>query len=134
MAGFLLDTNHLSHAIRTVSALRDRLRESHRHGFRIGTCWPALCELEAGICQSHDPQARRRTLRQVLQEVRIWPIEWPTVRLYGELWQEAKRNGRVLAHVDVVLAAMATQQSLTVLTSDKDFEAFPKLRTENWLD
>jgi predicted nucleic acid-binding protein len=33
----------------------------------------------------------------------------------------------------MILAAMARQRNLTVLTADKDFEALADLRTENWL-
>jgi hypothetical protein len=40
MRGYLLDTSHLSHAIRVISPLRERLRQAHRQGFRLITCWP----------------------------------------------------------------------------------------------
>jgi predicted nucleic acid-binding protein len=32
----------------------------------------------------------------------------------------------------MMLAALARQHKLTVLTTDRDFEALPDLRTENW--
>jgi predicted nucleic acid-binding protein len=63
MAGYLFDTNHLSEAIRKTSALRDRIRAAHRRGHRFATCWPVLCELEAGICQMARAEAHRRTLQ-----------------------------------------------------------------------
>jgi hypothetical protein len=47
MDGFLLDTNHLSEALRPVSRVRDRIGQVRIQGFRVGTCIPALCELEA---------------------------------------------------------------------------------------
>jgi tRNA(fMet)-specific endonuclease VapC len=133
MPGFLLDTDHLSNAIRKTSALRDRLRTAHCQGHGIATCWPVLCELEAGICQTARAEAYRRTLRALLKEVRIWAVDWDSVRLYGELFKKAKRKGRVLSHVDLVLAALAIQFHATLLTTDKDFEAIPEVQTENWL-
>jgi predicted nucleic acid-binding protein len=33
----------------------------------------------------------------------------------------------------MMLAALARFMDLTVLTSDRDFEALPDIRTENWL-
>jgi len=33
----------------------------------------------------------------------------------------------------MLLAALARQRSLTLLTSDRDFEAQPDIHTENWL-
>lgn len=32
----------------------------------------------------------------------------------------------------MMLAALARQMKLTLLTTDRDFEALPKVRTENW--
>src|SRR5258708_5117850 len=81
MAGYLLDTNHLSDAIRKTSVVRDRLRDAHRRGHRFATCWPVLCELEAGVCQTARPEAYRRTLHGLLKEIRIWPIDWRSARL-----------------------------------------------------
>src|SRR6266540_4186448 len=49
MAGWLLDTNHLSAALKPRSPLRDRIEQACRSGERVGTCVPALCEWEAGI-------------------------------------------------------------------------------------
>jgi predicted nucleic acid-binding protein len=55
------------------------------------------------------------------------------VRLYGELFKKVKKKGRALSHVDLVLAALATQFKATLLTADKDFHATPEVKTENWL-
>jgi predicted nucleic acid-binding protein len=45
MAGFPLDTNHVSEAIRPVSRVRERIEQSRRERLRVGTCIPALCDL-----------------------------------------------------------------------------------------
>jgi tRNA(fMet)-specific endonuclease VapC len=132
MAGYLLDTNHLSDGVRKISLVRERLRDAHRRGHRFATCWPVLCELEAGICQTARAEAYRRTLRGLLKEIRIWAVDWKSVRIYGELFKMVRKKGRVLSHVDLVLAALATQFKVTLLTADKDFDATPEIRTENW--
>ena len=38
----------------------------------------------------------------------------------------------MLSQVDMMLAALARQKDLTLATSDRDFEALPDVRTENW--
>ena len=43
-----------------------------------------------------------------------------------------RRLGRVLSQVDMMLAALARQQKLTILTTDRDFEALTDLNVENW--
>jgi hypothetical protein len=56
MADYLLDCNHLSAAIRKTSGLRDRIHQARRTGHRFISCYPVLCELEAGIQQTAKPK------------------------------------------------------------------------------
>lgn len=133
MRGYLLDTNHLSAAIRVVSPLRDRLRQAHRHGFRLVTCWPVLCELEEGIIFTADPARYRRTLKSVMKEVRMWSLDWRLVEQYGTAAKLAKERGRVLSTTDLILAAFARRENITLLTADKDFGAFPEVQCEDWI-
>jgi len=49
------------------------------------------------------------------------------------LFHALRARGRVLSQVDMVLVALARSMNATLLTSDRDFEALPELRVENWL-
>ena len=109
MADFLVDCNHLSAAIRKVSALREKIHQARKQGHRFGTLIAVLWELEAGIQQTKNPQEFRRRLSQLLKQ------------------------GRVLSQVDMMLAALARQRKLKLLTTDKDFQALPDIETENWI-
>jgi tRNA(fMet)-specific endonuclease VapC len=133
MAGFLLDTNHMGAAIRRVSELRDRIDQARRSGLALGTCTPVLCELEVGIQQTHQPAVYRRSLTLLLSKVRLWPIDRNVARSYGEIYLRLRRQGRALSSVDIMLAALAKLMNLTLLTTDRDFEALPDIRTEDWL-
>jgi predicted nucleic acid-binding protein len=106
--------------------------ESRLKGNRFGTCIPVLCEIEAGIRQLARPQRYRRNLNHLLRQVRIWPVDLKTARLYGDIYQELRRRGRALSQVDITLAALARQMGLILLTTDRDFEAVRGLRTEDW--
>lgn len=68
-----------------------------------------------------------------MRQIRIWPLERSLARLYAEAFDELRRRGRALSQVDIMLAALARQMNATLLTSDRDFEALPDLRLENWL-
>jgi len=118
MAGFLLDTNHVSEAIRPVSRVRDRIEQSRRAGLRVGTCVPVLCELEAALQTSVRRAAHRRTLDHLLTRVRIWPIDRPVATIYGELYQDLRTCGKALSQVDIILAALARVMDLTLVTTD----------------
>ena len=69
---------------------------------------------------------------ELLRHVRLWPLDADTTRLYGAVYLELRRLGRVLSQVDMLLAAIARQHKLIVLTTDRDFEALAGLRIENW--
>ena len=132
MPDYLLDSNHMPAALRKVSRVRERIHQERRVGHRFISCYPVLCELEVGIQQTSKPDDNRRRLAQLLRHVRLWPLDTATTRLYGEVYIELRRAGRVLSQVDMVLAALARQHKLTVLTTDRDFEALRDLQVENW--
>lgn len=132
-SGYMLDTNHLSKAVRTRSVVQRKIAKLRTAGVRIGICVPVLCEIEAGIQQIKRPIEYRRDLEGLLRQVRIWPIDRSTAQHYGEIYHDLKRRGRVLSQVDIMLAALARQMKLTLVSSDQDFEALADIPTENWL-
>jgi tRNA(fMet)-specific endonuclease VapC len=133
-SGYLLDTNHVGHAVTPGSVVRQRIAGLRASGAKMGTCVPVLCEIEAGIQQVNQPDAYRLNLERLLRQVRIWPIDRLTARIYGVIHLDLKRRGRVLSQVDMMLAALARQMTLTLVTSDQDFAALPDVPTENWLN
>jgi len=132
MPDYLLDCNHLSASLRRVSPVRERIYQGRRAGHRFISCYPVLCELEVGIQQTPNPDDNRRRLAQLLRHVRLWPLDAETTRLYGAAYLELRRQGRILSQVDIMLAALARQHKLIVLTTDRDFEALANLAVENW--
>lgn len=134
MPDYLLDCNHRSAALRKVSPVRDRIHQARRAGHRFISCYPVVCELEVGIQQTSQPDDCRRRLAQLLRHVRLWPLDAETARHYGSIYAELRGLGRALSQVDMMLAALARQHRLTVLTTDRDFEALADLRAENWVN
>jgi len=132
MTSYLLDCNHFSTALRKVSVVRDRIHQERRSGNRFVSCIPVICELEAGILQTAEPAANHRRLGQLLRHVRLWPLDSATARLYGTVFNELQKKGKALSQVDMMLAALARQHKLTILTTDRDFEALQDLKTQNW--
>ncbi|SRR5713101_968041 len=133
MPGYLLDTNHLSAALPPVSRIRDRIYQEHRRGIKFGVCIPVLSELEVGLQSLSRAGSLRRTLKRLLSKIRLWPQQLDDARLYGEIYLDLKQRGKSLSQADIFLAAMAKRMNLTLLTSDRDFEALPDIKTENWL-
>jgi len=133
MSGFLLDTNHLGAALDGDSAIYARLLTSRREGKRIGTCAPVLCELAVGLQQTARRDDNWKALKVFLGQVRVWPLDADVARHYGAVYHELRGKGRVMSQTDMMVAALARHAKLTVLTTDRDFEALPDIARENWL-
>ena len=133
MARYLFDTNHLGAAIDDEAGVRECIVRLRRAGHRLGTCVPVLCELETGLERTRRREQNRRILRTLLRQIRIWPLEPPIARVYAEIYHDLRTRGRVLSQVDMMLAALSRSLDATLLTDDRDFEALPDLRVENWL-
>lgn len=129
--GYLLDTNHVSRAVTAGSSVRQRITELRKRGVKFGTCVPVLCEI--GIQQVKQPDAYRQNFQRLLRQLRVWPIDPTTARMYGEIYDDLKRRGRVLSQVDIMLAALAKQMGVTLATSDEDFAAL-EIPRENWVN
>lgn len=133
MKRYLLDTNHLGEAIGQVSVVRDRLQQMYRQGAIFGTCGPVLCELMLGVVMHKDADKLRIRLNNILGLVRLWPTDLSIADKYSTVYHELKSSGRALSQVDIILAAMVRQMKATLLTTDRDFEALPDIKTENWI-
>jgi len=130
--GFLLDTNHISKAVRHNSPLQRRIYAEKQRGLRVGTCIPVLCEIESGRLNVADPIAYRKGLDGLLDRIVVWPLTRITAHFFGEIDQDLRRRGRVLSQVDIMLAALCRELDLALVTTDKDFAALPWLKTEDW--
>jgi predicted nucleic acid-binding protein len=132
MPAYLLDTNHVGMAVDRASVVGQRVFEARLAGVHVGTCLPVLCEIEAGIRQVRHKVKYRRNLNHLLRQLRLWPIDLKTAQIYGDLYTDLRRRGRVLSQVDIMVATLARQMRLTILTTDRDFEALPDIQTADW--
>jgi tRNA(fMet)-specific endonuclease VapC len=93
---------------------------------------PVLCEVEAGIQGVRDQVQYRDHLNRLLRSVRIWPFDAAAAREYGIIATELRQRGFVLSQIDMMIAALARQMRLVLVTSDKDFEGLPDIPREKW--
>src|SRR3984893_8066014 len=125
MPAYFFDTNHVGMAGDRASIVGQRIFEARLAGIRLGTCLPVLCEIEAGMRQGRQKVKYRRDLNYLLLQLRLWPIDLKTARIFGDISTELRRSGRVLSQVDIMVASLARQMNLTILTTDLDFAALP---------
>jgi tRNA(fMet)-specific endonuclease VapC len=133
MTKYLLDTNHVTSAVRVGSSMLQRIEQELKRGVHVGTCVPVLCEVEAGRRKVARPDVYAKGLKSLLRMIRVWPVTVATSQHYGEIHQFLRSKGRVLSQVDVMLASLSRELNLVLVTTDQDFAALPWLKTVNWI-
>jgi predicted nucleic acid-binding protein len=96
-------------------------------------CEPIIFEVERGYehRQAHQQLAHFR--EQLIPLFVVVPVQLADWRIAAKLWGDARRRGRQLSDVDVLLAAMTLRLNGILVTDDGDFAYLPLVRTENWL-
>jgi tRNA(fMet)-specific endonuclease VapC len=65
---------------------------------------------------------------------RLWPFTTEAAAIYGRLYAQLRRAGRLIQQVDLQIAAIAlTLGHCTVVSEDSDLSAVPGLIVENWV-
>jgi tRNA(fMet)-specific endonuclease VapC len=130
---YLLDTNHLSAYLDRHPVLQPRVDAALRAGDRFGICLPVHCEYRAGIRLGRRFRQNLARLQAALGILRLWPTDEDTAAEFAEIFRELRFAGRMLSQFDLLIAAVARQHQLVLLTADQDFQTVSRLRTENWL-
>jgi tRNA(fMet)-specific endonuclease VapC len=70
----------------------------------------------------------------ILSAIEILPLESPADREYARLRQYLARRGTLIGPNDMLIAAQALGEGLTVVTANtREFARVPGLSVENWL-
>ena len=133
MNRYLLDTNHLSAYLDRHPVLQPKVDAALRMGDRFGICLPVYCEYRAGIRVSRRYRQNLARFQAALAVFRTWPADEDSAAEFAEIFRELRASGRMLAQFDLLIAAVARQSQLTLLTADQDFQVVRGLVVENWL-
>jgi tRNA(fMet)-specific endonuclease VapC len=133
MANYLLDTNHASPLITVGHPLRERILERLDVGDDFAICVPVIAETLFGIGMLPRAKQNRTEWERLKPLLPCYIPDATDAESAADLQISLRRQGWQLETVDALIAALALRYNLTLLTSDKDFEAVPKLQHENWL-
>lgn len=130
---YLLDTNILSDLIRhPAGVVAQKIRELGEES--VCTSIIVACELRFGAAKKNSPRLSAR-VEQLLASVDIVPLGVEADRHYGKLRALLERRGILIGSDDMLIAAHALAQGLTVVTDNaQEFSRVPGLNVENWLD
>ena len=130
---YLLDTNTCIYVIkRSPPQVYKRLR-----GLSIGDVGISaitFCELQFGVTNSSKPKKNQLALTEFLAPLEVLDFPSAAAVTFGEIRSRLKRSGTPIGSYDLLIAAHALEQGLTLVTNNlKEFKRVPGLELENWM-
>ena len=130
---YLLDTNVLSALVRDPQGpVESRIAAVGESA--ICTSIVVAAELRFGAEKSRSTKLSDR-VDAILSALEVLPLEAPADRHYATLRWALTRRGEPIGPNDMLIAAHALSQGLTVVTANVgEFSRVPGLSVENWLE
>ena len=132
MARYLLDTNHASRLMSNDARIVTKVRHSKQTGDEFGISMTVPGELYFAVYASQHRAQNLQRLTRLLTTLRNYPFDQTVAEEFGRIQAEQKANGRPIPPLDAQIAAVARQQGLIILTSDKHFDYIDALDVEDW--
>ena len=130
---YLLDTNTCIYVIkRSPPQVYKRLRRL-RIG-DVGISAITFSELQFGVTNSAKPEKNQLALTEFLAPLEVLDFPSAAAVTFGEVRLHLKQAGTPIGSYDLLIAAHALEQGLTLVTNNlKEFKRVPGLALENWM-
>jgi tRNA(fMet)-specific endonuclease VapC len=129
---YLLDTNIVSDLVRNVGG-RAAARLAAIGGADVCTSIIVAAELRFGILRRGSPRLSAQ-VEAFLQSVEVLPFAPPEDFAYARIRFALERAGTIIGGNDLLLAAQAVAQGLTLVTdNEREISRVAGLKWENWL-
>jgi len=128
---YALDTNSLIYFFKGIGRVGERLQKTAPDQVSI----PAVVvyELEVGISRSPQPEKRRRALADLLEAVRVLPLDEAAARAAAQLRRVLERVGPPIGPFDTLIAGTVLAHSATLVTHNlREFARVEGLRVVDW--
>jgi len=129
---YLLDTNILSDLVRNPQGeVAAHITKAGEDSIAISIVVAA--ELRYGAAKSNSAKLVKR-INLILSALEILPLDRPADHQYAEIRHHLTRQGTPIGPNDLLIAAHALANNLTVVTANiGEFSRVPGLKVENWL-
>jgi tRNA(fMet)-specific endonuclease VapC len=92
-----------------------------------------LAELEYGVAKSAHQERNRLALLEFLTPFCILDFDQSAAQQYGHIRSDLEARGAVIGPLDLLIAAHAQSQGLTLVTNNtREFSRIKKMEMENW--
>lgn len=129
---YLLDTNIVIFILKNPACPASvRLRKSQATD--VVSCAVVDAELHHGATKYGAPQKRKEAIDGFMAQYETLPFDASCVPHYARIRDELERAGKIIGGNDMMIAAIALANDLTVVTNNCDeFSRVPGLRVEDW--
>ncbi len=129
---YLLDTNHISPLVTSGHPLRAKILSRFQTNDQFSIATPALHEFLFGIRLLPRAVENLQTWHNLKGLFKYYHVDPSTAEQSAQLRVSLRQQGRQLEAIDSFIAVVAIRYDITLLTTDKDFQAVQGPRYENW--
>ncbi len=125
MSQYMLDTNTVSHLLKQHPVVAKRVQTASM----VSLCVSAITagELRFGLAKRPDAKRLGLVVREFLRRVDVLPWNHTIAECYGTVRAAMERRGRILAPLDLLIAAHALGVGAVLVTNDQTFGQIPDL-------
>jgi tRNA(fMet)-specific endonuclease VapC len=130
MRRYLLDTNMVSLALRGHPVVLSRLESVPMSGLCISAITEG--ELLFGLARRPEATRLRQLVRAFLLRVDALPWDSDVAGCYGEMRARLTIQGKIIASLDLLIAAHAFSVGAILVSNDQAFRQIDGLTLEDW--
>lgn len=131
MLGYLIDTNIIIYRLKNLGNVNSNFRLHQNDNILISVI--TYGELIYGAEKSNNRSKNLLTAYQIRNIFPILDITAEVMEVFGKVKSDVTRNGRPIDDMDLLIAATAISNDLTLVTHNlKHFGTIQNLTTEDW--
>ena len=128
---YLIDTNIWIYFLkRAGSSVELRLRQTPAS--EVVVCSIVWAELLHGARKYEKQDEREARIERTLAPYRSLPFDDAAARQYAEIRDQLEARGELIGPYDLLIAAIARSNGLTLVTNNAEFHRVPGLAIEDW--
>ena len=128
--GLMLDTNTVSNLLREHPAVVQRVKALSPASLCISIVTKG--ELFFGLAKRPTATRLHRAVHEFLRLIVALPLDDAVMEHYGSLRASLEREGKILAPLDLLIAAHARSIGIVLVTNDGAFSQVEGLKLEDW--
>lgn len=133
MRGYTPDTNHVRALLQSEPQYLQKHREALDGDFPVLLNAISYFETRRGLLYVN-ARGKLGILNAIVRQTGIVPLDKTALDIAADLHVDLRGKGQLIEDADLLMAAIALAQDLTLLTANtRHFQRIESLRIENWL-